>query len=89
MEQDYELKSTDVKAIQWDGKNKDEMFKFAGANTASIHNGTDLILTTHMNAFTLALGDYLVKNADGDIWFFKKVSFEKQYIPKQSTPPTE
>lgn len=79
MENTYELKTTDVTAVQWDGKNKDEMSQFANALTVGIHNGTDLIITTRLNAFTLVLGDYLAKDVNGNILYFRQKSFEYQY----------
>lgn len=83
MENTYELKTTDVTAVQWDGTNKDALFKFANAQTVGIHNGTDIVITTKMNAFTLVLGDYLVKDVNGNILYFRQKAFEYQYQLKK------
>lgn len=73
-----------IEAIQWTGKNKDELQKFS--NDTKIQTTLEnKIITTSPTGMQMLwqksdIGDYLVKDKYGDITVVSKEGFESNYV---------
>ena len=74
----YRKKQVIVDAIQWTGRNKDEIFWFAGP-FISVDLNDDLIIETLEGNMRAKVGDYIIKGVDGEVYPCKQDIFEKTY----------
>ena len=73
-----------IEAIQWTGKNKDELKKFSDSTTIQITQKNKIITISPIGIQTLwnnsKTGDYLLKNKHGEITIIDKKEFEDEYV---------
>ena len=85
----YKKKPDVVEAIHWDGGNLQEVMAFVGAvnrdKIRSYYHAEDLeyeiTLNTHEGWETVDVGDWIVKDGQGEFYPCKPWVFEKQYEP--------
>lgn len=73
----YKKKVLPVTAIQWDGKNSEEVFLFA-EGVSFTPTGNILLIETAHSTLTLKKEDYVVKEGK-TFWSMSKEGFESQY----------
>lgn len=74
-----------IQAVQWTGKNLNEVKAFAEqVNSKRVSLGADnkfIILHSIDGNTGIFQGDYLIKDAGGDLQAVKKSTFERTYKP--------
>lgn len=80
MVQKYIKKPIPIEAIQWTGKNIDEIKKFTNQDVY-IKNG-HLVLNTLEGTFVSKnkIGDWVIKGIKGEFYICEKTIFEESYI---------
>ena len=73
----YLKKPVEVEAIQWDGKNLDECEKFVG-KLLNVSYGV-IMIKNPLLALYVDKDDWIVKNANGDLYTCKSGIFAKAY----------
>lgn len=75
----YRKKPVVIEAVQWTGKNGEEITKFISINTSfDIHD--DVIEINTLEGTMLAnIGDYVIKGINGEFYPCKPDIFEKTY----------
>ncbi len=74
----FRKKPTIVEAIQWNGKNIDEVLAFLGTQTYGEFAGQ--VLVANPKAILMAtIGDWIVKDGDGEFHPCNPIDFEKTY----------
>lgn len=79
----YTKKPVTIQAVQWDGKNLNEILDFAGPS-AMFHVGTvdevvDLKIITLEGTHIAKVGDYIIRGVNGEFYPCKPDIFEKTY----------
>lgn len=77
MSNTYKRKTPPISAIQWDGKNTNQVIELAEAKGAT-PTGNVLIFSNNFNSYTMRNGDYLVKEGKS-MWIMPKESFEDEF----------
>ena len=76
----YRRKPIEVRAVQWTGHNTDEVSAFADGNAKVVRCGL-LQVVTRDSAELIYPGDYVVRDARGDIHTYERSLFEDNYEP--------
>jgi len=79
----YKIKPLKIEAIQYKGKNLDEIIKFVGSeNVMPIERRPDYILKikTKEGIKPIFINHYIAKNEDQEILVFDDFSFEAMFI---------
>ena len=81
MVEKYIEKPVPIEAIQWTGKNFDELKKFAGDSNVWLDDNDYLHVKTLEGPFCSfnKTGDYLVKSINGTFYIYDKQIFEEIY----------
>jgi hypothetical protein len=91
MEKKYRKKPVTIEAIQWTGRNFDEICNFIqqfhghkvaheGAEALAIRSG-DFYIKTLEGTMTASKGDYIIKGVKGEFYPCKPDIFEMTYEP--------
>jgi len=84
----YETPHKLVDAIKWDGKSKEDALKLVEGSSFNIKflsvNGTDIFMITrdpadHSVYPYCEVGDYLIRDQRGNVWFCEPESFEETF----------
>ena len=86
----YIKKPVVIEAVQWDGKNLEEIMKFIGSpfkytnktfycTKEFIYDGIDLFICTLEGKMKASVGDYIIKGVQGEFYPCKPDIFEKTY----------
>lgn len=81
----YRARPIVVEAIQWTGKNWDEVKAFA-ADCVELENGTDLIVKMRYWCAPASKGDYIVKDEKGEFSPCEPAPFEARYELQEIEP---
>jgi len=82
MVETYAVKRQQIEALQFTGKNLKEVREFIGDNNnAAVKRG--LILLNHHELLDCHEGDYIVKDALGDVYPLNSAAFNEIYEPVQ------
>ena len=74
----FRKKPTIVEAIQWNGNNLDEVIAFLGTKTYGEFAGSVLVETPKA-ILLAAIGDWIIKGADGEFYLCSHGDFEMTY----------
>ena len=87
----YRKRPVVIEAVQWDGKNIDEVMEFMGKDFefSFYPDGVtvDLTINTLEGDMHASVGDYIIKGVDGEFYPCKPDIFERTY--EEVTPWTE
>lgn len=86
----YRKKPIEIEAIQWNGKNIEEIMNFMGSefkyekNTLYCtkkftYDGLDLFINTLEGSMLASIGDYIIKGINGEFYPCKPDIFDKSY----------
>jgi len=67
-----------VQAVEWTGRNINEVMQFTGAS-ASCHPGYGLIIHTLEGQLHASVGDFIIKGVQGEFYPCKPVIFALTY----------
>lgn len=74
-----------IEAVQWTGKNKDEIVSFVSYNNCSFVKsnkapfGYNLVIFTLEGSYYASIGDYIIKGIKGEFYPCKPNIFEQTY----------
>ena len=74
----FRRKPITVEAIQWNGNNLDEVIAFLGTKTYGEFAGSVLVETPKAS-LTVAVGNWIIKGADGEFYPCNPGDFERTY----------
>ena len=74
----YRKKPVEVQAVQWDGKNEDEVLKFCSKARIMI-KGDSIFIDTLEGTMEAKKGDYIIKGVKGEFYPCKPDIFEATY----------
>lgn len=79
----YRKKTVIVEAIRWSGRNVGEMLRFIPTDYVkeygSIHHAYEIIIDTLGGQIKADIGDYIIKDVNGEFYPCKPDTFEKMY----------
>jgi hypothetical protein len=83
----YRKKPIQVRAIQWNGSNTEDIVRFSGgkANRHTAYEGNTPIETNYLDIHTLegvmvaSIGDFIIEGVQGEFYPCKPDIFEKTY----------
>jgi hypothetical protein len=78
----YRKKPVVIEAIEWTGKNFNEIQEFAGSESEIIKMSsgeTELVIRTLEGRMTASEGDYIIKGIQGEFYPCKSDIFEQTY----------
>lgn len=75
----YKKKPVVIEAVQWTGKNLDEINRFADNSTLVRYLDNELCIYTLEGVMTASIGDYIIKGIEGEFHPCKPDIFEKTY----------
>ncbi len=80
----YITKPVEKQAIQWDGKNFDEILKFVGESLdyEYVEAGINLRIKTLEGNMDVSIGDFIIKGLRGEFYPCKPDVFLKTYEEK-------
>lgn len=70
-----------IEAIEWTGKNKDEISKFLGWRNHDIDDVNGLVIHTLEGNHNALIGDFIIKGVHGEFYPCKPDIFAKTYEP--------
>lgn len=73
----YIKKPVEVEAVQWDGKNTEEVRRLT-SNAAKLKNG-QIQVPTAEGKITASVGDYIIKENEGELYICKPDVFREAY----------
>lgn len=78
----YTKKPVTVKAVQWNGTNKQEIYDFVGESGIISTNDdkNELIIFTLEGNHHASIGDYIIEGVNGEFYSCKPDIFKKTYI---------
>lgn len=79
----YIKRPVEVDAVQWDGNNRDEIFKFCSMSYVTYNPGSTepvLNINTLEGVMKADIGDYIIKGIKGEFYPCKKEIFNLTYI---------
>ena len=83
----YQKKPIIIEAIQWTGKNFDEIEKFVGNDFFKLNlishtvNTPDILIPTLEGVMKASIGDYIIKGLRGEYYPCKTDIFRETYQP--------
>lgn len=76
----YIKKRIQVTAVQWDGRNFDEISKFSNGEVSLLSENSDkLIIPTLEGEMCASKGDYIIKGVLGELYPCKPEAFKETY----------
>lgn len=76
----YIKKRVQVTAVQWDGRNFDEISKFSNGEVSLLSENSDkLVIHTLEGEMHASKGDYIIKGVLGELYPCKPEAFKKTY----------
>jgi len=76
----YIKKRVQVTAVQWDGRNFDEISKFSNGEVSLLSENSDkLVIPTLEGEMHARKGDYIIKGVLGELYPCKPEAFKKTY----------
>ena len=75
----YRKKPVVIEAIQWTGKNKDEIRSFVGKSLDYLATTNVVRIITLEGLMGANIGDYIIKGVNGEFYPCKPDIFEKTY----------
>lgn len=83
----YRKKPIVIDAVQWNGKNLEDVAMLGGAREyEQDFLGTDLLIRTLEGDMTATKGDWIIKGINGELYPCKPDIFEKTYEPVTDQP---
>lgn len=80
----FKKKPVTIDAIQWNGKNTEEVLKFLGESlTININADDDFKINTLEGTMTASVGDFIIKGVKGEFYPCKPDIFEQTYDAAQ------
>lgn len=82
----FKKKPVTIDAIQWNGKNTEEVLKFLGESlTININADDDFKINTLEGTMTASVGDFIIKGVKGEFYPCKPDIFEQTYDAAQES----
>ena len=75
----YRKKPITIQAIQWTGKNKKEIYSFAGIEALAVNNSDELVIHTLEGNMIAFKDDYIIRGVKGEFYPCKPDIFEETY----------
>ena len=76
----YIKKRVQVTAVQWDGRNFDEISKFSNGEVSLLSENSDkLVIPTLEGEMHASKGDYIIKGVLGELYPCKPEAFKNTY----------
>ena len=78
----FRKKPVVIEAMQWNGNNLDEVFRFGDDNDTALELQGEMIkIETLEGTMTAQIGDWIIKGVNGEFYPCKPDIFEKTYEP--------
>lgn len=74
----YRKKPVVIEAVQWTGKNFDDIYEFTEGKNCHMYNKS-LVIMTLEGQMTANIGDYIIKGVQGEFYPCKPDIFEEIY----------
>ncbi|MCH3963551.1 MAG: hypothetical protein LKE46_04710 [Clostridium sp.] len=75
----YRKRSVVIEAVQWTGKNIDEIAKFMSSNGIYCYKNNKLMIVTLEGVHVASINDYIIKGVNGEFYPCKPDIFKKTY----------
>lgn len=75
----YIKKPAEVEALQWTGKNYVDVCIFMGREALTSSDCSEIIIYTIEDVMKAGIGDYIIKNVDGDFCTCVESVFKEMY----------
>ena len=73
----YRTKPVEIVAVEWNGKNKEEVYNFTEGN--SFFDRDDFFVETLEGTMSASIGDYIIRGLRGEYYPCKPDVFHKKY----------
>lgn len=74
----FRKKPVVIEAVQWNGKNVEEIRRFVGKKKVQL-NGQNLVIPTLEGKMTASAGDWIIRGVHGEVYPCKPDIFQKTY----------
>lgn len=76
----YKTKPVEIKAVEWTGENKEEVYEFANGNGFFVGFVDDIFfINTFKGVRRASVGDYIIKGVRGEFYPCKPDVFYERY----------
>ncbi len=75
----YKTKPCEIEALEFNGKNHDEIADFCKPNTVKVGGGYTLLIPTLEGEMIAKTGDFIIKGLRGEFYPCKPDVFHKKY----------